>query len=366
MKVLVSKSDLVALIGKVQGIVSQRPALPILSNILIEASSDQLTISATDLVMSIKAHIPAKITEEGAITLPARRFFQLVRELTTTHIEIHTENDNLAILVAGSSEFKIHGMASKEFPAFPEISSGTQINIPSILLKEMFTRTSFAAAKDDSRHILNGVQLNCDSKELTFIGTDGKRLAKLNAQAHVNSDQITTSVIPLKAVEEMNKLLDQESEEATLSLMSDKVALEVGPIHFVAQVISGQYPDVNRVIPEKQKDPIALHREELMTLLRQVALFTSDQSSSVRFTFSPGMLNLAAMSGDIGEGKVSMPVNYKGDGFQIAFNPNYFIDILKHIKDEAIDFSASSAYNPGLITDSSNATFVIMPMRLDS
>jgi len=119
------------------------------------------------------------------------------------------------------------------------------------------------------------------------------------------------------------------------------------------------------VIPKKASDPIALHREELMSLLRQVSLFTSDQSSAVRFTFTSGELHLTAMSGGIGEGKVSMTVNYGGPKLDIAFNPHYFLDILRHSRDETIQLSLSDAYNPGLITDSTNAHFVIMPMRLE-
>ncbi len=367
MKVFVAKNDLVSLIGKIQGVVAQRPALPALSNVLVETGPDHLVLSATDLSMSLRAYIPAKIVEEGSITLPARRFFQLVRELTMPQIEIRTETADTALLIAGSSEFKIHGMSKKEFPTFPEVFEGIPIKISAALLKEMLSRSAFAAAKEDSRHILNGVQISTsDSNRLSFIGTDGKRLAKLTTFVELPAHTPTSLVVPLRAVEEMIKLLDAEQEMTTLTLHPEKISLEVGSVQFVSQIILGQYPDVDRVIPEKQPDPVSLHREELMTLLRQVALFTSDQSSSVRFTFSSGALNLAAMSGDIGEGKVNMPVNYQGEDLHIAFNPTFFLDILRHSKDEVVSFNVSSAYNPGLITDSSEATFVIMPMRLDN
>lgn len=366
MHVLIAKNELVALIGKIQGIVAQRPALPILSNILIEAEGDELILSATDLSMSMRGNIPAKVIQKGAITLPARRFFQLVRELTHPQIELKADASDIATLTAGSSEFKLHGMGKQEFPTFPELTSGLQLKLNAELFKEMLSRSAFAAARDDSRHILNGVQIHIGDGRLTFVGTDGKRLAKLSTLIPDASQPNLSTVIPLRAVEEMIKIVDTESKEIQLNLGPEKIALEMRNLQFVSQVIVGQYPDVNRIIPEKQEEAIALHREELMTLLRQVALFTSDQSSSVRFTFSQGALNLVANSGEIGEGKVNMPVNYKGDLFDIAFNPSYFLDILRHSKDEVVQFSASSPYNPGLITDSSNASFVIMPMRLDT
>ncbi len=121
---------------------------------------------------------------------------------------------------------------------------------------------------------------------------------------------------------------------------------------------------MSRIIPAAQQNPISLHREELITLLRQISLFTADSSASVRFSFTPGNLNLSAASGTVGEGDVNMPVNYQGAPVEIAFNPHYFLDILRHSKDEVVLFGVENAHNPGLITDSSNTLFVLMPMRL--
>ena len=132
----------------------------------------------------------------------------------------------------------------------------------------------------------------------------------------------------------------------------------------IAKLLSGQYPDVERVIPLKLAYEFSIHREELMSLLKQVSLFTSETSSSVRFTFEPGQLHLAAMSSDIGEGRVSMPVDFSGPKLEIAFNPYFFLDILRHSNDETIRFGLNDPHNPGLITDSTQALFVLMPMRL--
>ncbi|MDN3508337.1 MAG: DNA polymerase III subunit beta, partial [Simkaniaceae bacterium] len=170
-------------------------------------------------------------------------------------------------------------------------------------------------------------------------------------------------IIPLKGVEEMIKSLDDENS-LKFFVYHDKVAIESGSITLITKLLSGDYPDVERVIPEQTAQTVTLHRDELITLLRQVALFTTEMSHSVRFTFSQGELALCATSSEVGEGKVSMPVDFFGDTIEIAFNPFYFIDILKHCKDETVKFGLSDAYNPGLITDSSTALFVLMPMRL--
>ena len=172
-------------------------------------------------------------------------------------------------------------------------------------------------------------------------------------------------MIPLKAVEEMVKMLGDSDEEVSLTLAHDKVSLESGSLTLVTKLLSGQYPDVERVIPAKLNHQFSIHREELISLLRQVSLFTSETSSSVRFSFETGQLHLAAMSSDIGEGRVSMPVDFSGPKIEIAFNPFFFIDILRHSKDETVRFGLNDPHNPGLITDSTQALFVIMPMRLN-
>lgn len=366
MKVIISRLELVSLIGKIQNVVSPKPVIPILANVLIEAQADQLILSTTDLTVSMRAFASAKVQEEGAITLPARRFFQLVRELTTPQIEIHAETPETARINAGSSHFKIQGMHKAEFPAMPDLTDGISFAIGSDKLKEMLGRTAFAAARDDSRQVLNGILLQKNASMATCIGTDGKRLAKIQIPMEDQMDSPKSYLVPLKAVEEMIKMLDSKEEKCKLTLMSDKIAVETTSTILITKLLAGQFPDVTRVIPQKQASPITLHREELISLLRQVSLFTTDASSSVRFSFSTGVLHLSATNGEVGEGVVSMPVNYGGEKLEIAFNPHYFLDILRHSKDETVQFSVSTPHNPGLVTDSSHASFVIMPMRLET
>lgn len=366
MKAQIQRSVLTQLIGKIQSIVPAKPSIPILANVLIEASNDQLIISATDLIVSMRVYGEAKTIKEGAITLPARRLFQLVRELTTPEVEIETPSTEVAIIHSSTSHFRIQGMHKNEFPAFPDLSEGIQLDFKTEVLKEMLMRTAFAAARDDSRMVLNGVLMQRVNSLATFVGTDGKRLARNQVEVETEDTTSGSYIFPLKAVEEMVKMLDSKQEGCKLTLMPEKLALEVGPVVLITKLLSGQYPDVSRVIPNKTQNSITLHRDELITLLRQVSLFISEGSNSVRFSFGEGALHLTATSGEIGEGKVSMPVNYSGPKLEIAFNPHYFLDILRHSKDETVKFAVSDSYNPGLITDSSKAEFVIMPMRLEN
>jgi DNA polymerase-3 subunit beta len=365
MKAVIAKADLVNVIAKIQNIVPAKPAIPILANVLLEAIDDQLVVSATDLTVSMRCYVDAKVIEEGSIALPARRFFQLIRELTAPQVKISAQTNEAAEITTGTSVFKINGMNKSEFPHLPDLAGSPEISLSKSTLKEMFSKTVFAAAREDSRFTLNGVQLQIAQQKATFIGTDGKRLSKISTSVAIDPALQGSYVIPLKAVEEMIKTLDDTDAPVTLTLAYDKISLETGPLTLISKLLAGQYPDVNRVIPENIAHRFSMHREELIALLRQVSLFTSDTSHSVRFGFETGQLHLMAVSQEIGEGRVSMPVDYSGPKIDIAFNPFFFLDILRHSKDETIRFGMNDAHNPGVITDTTHALFVIMPMRLN-
>ncbi len=364
MKLTMPRAELVSLIGKIQSVVPSKPAIPILSNVLIEAREGQIILSATDLTVSMRAYANAKVAKEGSITLPARRFFQLIRELTSPEIEIECMDGGIATIRCGTSHFKLNGMDKAEFPSLPDLNQAHTIAFSGGDLKGMLSKTVFAAARDDSRQVLNGLFTEVANGALTFVGTDGKRLAKVQQTIDTDPSFKSDFIIPLKAVEEMIRIIESD-DEVKFSVMKDKVALDVGSICLITKLLAGQYPDVDRVIPDQsQMKSIVLHREELTQLLKQVSLFTSEMNYSVRFTFDEGDLQLQAMSSDIGEGRVNMPVDYGSDKLEIAFNPYFFIDILKHCKDETATFGISDSFNPGMITDSSEALYVIMPMRL--
>lgn len=365
MKFVIPRLDLLEMIAKIQAIIPTKPAMPVLNNVLIEAIDDQLILSATDLMVSMRTYKTAKIEEQGSIALPAKKFFQLIREITASHVEFHTTTPETAMIHAGTSHFKMNGMNKSEFPTLPDFEGGISLLLDNPLLKEMLVRSSFSAARDDNRQVLNGILFQYKDQTATFIGTDGKRLARLFATIELGDEQQGAFVLPLKAVEEIIKLVEAKDQKSKLTLLSDKIAIETGNILLITKLLNGQYPDVDRVIPQKSSAPVLLHREELMSLLRQVSLFTQDLSSAVRFTFHSGELHLTVMNGEVGEGKVSMVVNYGGPQLDIAFNPHYFLDILKHTKDETVHLSLIDSYNPGLITDSTNAHFVLMPMRIE-
>ncbi len=371
MKFVISTQELNYLISKILNVVSQKPTIPILSNFLLEAYNDELILTATDLTVGIRCHTEAKILEEGATTLPAKRLAQLIRELTAVNVEVSTNSNEVTTIVAGTSRFKLNGMSKTEYPALPDLSQAHTFHMKQSELKDLLYRTSFAVSKEDNRYVLTGVLMQIANGMATFVGTDGKRLARSHGPIDIGSSFTGQSIIPLKAVDEILKNLSDEGD-VKISLMSDKIAVEANQMRLLTKLLAGDYPDVNRVIPERSDIIVSLHREELSSLLRQISLFTADHNHSVRFTFSQGELKLTANTMDIGEGNVTMPANYQGSKLEIAFNPGFFIDILRHCKGETVTMGLTDAYNPGIITDGDQLStplqasplFVIMPMRL--
>lgn len=374
MKFTIPTQEFNYLISKCLNVVSQKMTIPILSNLLVEASNGMVTITATDLTVGVRCYAEANVIEEGATTLPAKKLAQLIRELTSTNLEVTTGENEITEIVADSSRFRIKGLAETEFPSLPDLEGANRFTLKQADLKDVLYRTAFAVSREDNRFVLTGVSLSIVNGVATFAGTDGKRLARTFMPISIDASFSGNYVIPLKAVEEAVKNLRDEGE-ATLYLLSDKIAFQMSDATIICKLLTGDYPDINRVIPEKVEVTVTLHREELMTLLRQVSLFVNGESHAARFSFANGELKLAAASMEFGEGNVSMPVNYQGEAIEIAFDPTFFFDILRHSKNETVTLGITDSYNPGIIADceqqrlvtaEASPLFVLMPMRLSA
>lgn len=373
MKFVIATQELNYIISKCLNIVSQKATIPILSNLLIEAANGMLTVTSTDLTVGMRCFTEAQILEEGSTTLPAKRLAQLVRELTAANLEISTGANEVTDIVADASRFRLFGMNKSEFPSLPDLEGAMRFVVKQADLKDVIHRTAFAVSREDNRYVLTGVYLHIANGQATFAGTDGKRLARAYLPISIDNSFVGSFIIPLKAIEETSKSLRDEGD-VTIYLMDDKIAIETTDTTIVTKLLSGDYPDINRVIPSSVENLVTLHRDELMTLLRQISLFTSENNHAARFTLSDGELRLTANTMAVGDGHVSMPANYQGAKLEIAFNPSFFLDILRHSKAETVTLGVTDPYNPGIITDqdissfvAAEATplFVLMPMRLN-
>ena len=377
MKFLMSKDALFDLVNGVQNIVAIKSPMPILSNILLEAGQDEITVTATDLTVGVKCSAKAKVSESGATTLPARKVAALLRELTVAYVEVATNAKEVTQIVADSATFRLNGLPRSEFPEFPDLQGAEKIVFSQKKLKEALYCTSFATSKEDTRYVLTGVMVSVHDRMALFVGTDGKRLARTAIAVECPDRFSCECIIPVKAVDEIMKhLSDQEGDEdekATISILQDKLAVEMPNHTIVTKLLSGDFPDVDRIIPRQLSSVVPVLKEELEALLRQVSLFAVETTQSASFTFHNGSLTLSANTINVGDGRVSMNVSYDGPRLDIAFNPISLLEILRHCKEEYVYMGLQDPYNPALITCEEcpkklesfpTSLFVLMPMRL--
>jgi DNA polymerase-3 subunit beta len=364
MKFSMAKSELVELISQIQSVVPSKPALPILSNFMMEANEKGLVLTATDLTVGIRCFVSAQINTQGSTTLPSRRFFQLIKELTSPQLEINVNEQDICQVQAFSSLFKLNGMPKSEFPLLPTLDEAQKISISKEELKEMFYKTSFAVSKDENRYLMTGILIKIENGTMMMVGTDARRLSKVERSIQIDPSFSQEYIVPLKGVDEIQKILDRSTDQnVVLYLANDRIAIETSNIMLVTKLLVGDFPDFKSVVPQAVHYSVNVHREELITMLRQVAIFTDEMTGACQFHLEKGELTLFSQHHEIGEARISMPVDYSEDPFEIAFNPYHILDVLRHTTDETLSFAFIDAFNPALIEDSKKALFVIMPMR---
>lgn len=372
MKFTIPTQEFNYMLNRCLSLIPTKTTLPILGNVLVEAANGILSLTSSDLTVGVRCFSEVKIDEEGSTTLPAKKLAQLVRELTAVNVQVSTNATHITEIKADGSRFKLHGMSKESFPSLPDLSEGVKFQTKQGQLKDVLSRTAFAVSRDENRFVLTGVCMNIAGGIATFIGTDGKRLARNILPVDVDKALKASYVMPIKAIEEVLKVLTDEGN-VTIYLTSDKLAFETEDTFIVTKLLEGEYPDLNQVIPQAVPKKVTLHRDELIVLLKQVGLFSGERNQ-VRFLFEEGELKLSADSAEQGEGHVSMPANYHGEPLEIAFNPTFFVDILRHNRGETVSLGITDAFNPGVITEESeeefagataNPLYVLMPMRLE-
>lgn len=374
MKCIVQKNDLAGLINKIQHVVSNKPILPILRMLTATADHGMLTLSATDLTLGVICSVPAVVIDSGKTTIPAKHFAHLVKEISYPTLELCTNEHDITEIKAGDSLFKLMGTNFAEYPHIPIVQNNDFIALSTKHFKDILYRISFSASRDESRPTLAGMWLKLDVATLSaiMVCTDGKRLAKAHLElldTHLDRFSDIEVIIPIKSIDELYKMLPNGDNSITkISITHDRISFETEDSILITKVIDGKYPNVNQVIPNKIDCPIkiSLNRDELTMLLRQVALFTSDVSQSVCFSFDNGELSITANTAELGEGKVKTNVVFDHDMFSIAFNPHFFLGVLRHGRSEDITIYLSDAHSPCLICDDTSAMYLLMPMRVNT
>jgi len=369
MNLTIAKEQLINGLQSVQNVVGIRTTLPILSNVLIKADKDRLELTATDLDVTISSSVEASVKKPGAATVPVKKLFGIVRELSSPEIEIEVDEKNQCSVRAVASFYKINGLAAEEFPPLPKFKEDKKVTLPQEKLRSMMKKTSFAISTDESRYVLNGIFISLKEHKMTMVATDGRRLALVDEDVDISEKSQGEFIVPAKAVNELNRLLQDKGDveirysenQASFTLKDDKGS----PILIITKLIEGNYPNYRQVIPGEAKERIALGREELAQALRRAEIMTSEKANSVKLNFGNNLLTITANSPEVGEARETIAINYKGKEMAIAFNPRYLIDPLNALAEDEIFIELIDELSPGVIKINGAFLYVVMPMRLN-
>jgi len=370
MEITVSKSELLRELTATQGVVERKTTIPILSNYLFEAGGDKLSLTATDLDLSLRTSCIAKVKKEGACTIPARKLYDYVKLLPDADITIRLLENHWVSIRCGRSNTKMVGMARSNFPSLPVFPSAGAIKIPAGVLRSMIAKTGFAIASEESRYTLNGALMVLKPESITMVATDGHRLAHVERGGEkfegVSGEMKT--LIPKKAMDELKSLLDSDVETIDFAKDESTLFFRVGPRLLTSRQLTGQFPNYEAVLPKDISKSIALHGEELGAAIARVAQFADERSRAVRLRLEKGELKISASSTETGESEDSIEVAYDAEPMAIGFNAQYLMDFIKATGSCEVKLELKDAQSAGQLRPAENEDYkyryIVMPMRI--
>jgi len=353
-------------------VVEKKTTIPILSNVLLEASGDRVTLTATDLELGIRCSCPARIKKEGAGTVPARKLLDFVRLLPEGDVQMKFLENHWASITAGRSKTRIAGMSRDSFPELPQMPERIA-EIPIQTLASMIARTSFAISMEESRFTLNGALLLMRPEGLTMVATDGHRLAFVQANLAQSGqvDQQFRALIPKKAMMELVKLSDDAGDDGKAIFAGDDNHLffQVGHRLLITRRLTGNFPDYERVLPKDHQLTVKLHKDEIRSAIERVAQFADERSRAIRVQFTNGEVRVFSSSVEMGESEESVTSEYQGPDLEIGFNAQYLLDFLRSISQDQVSFELKDQKSAGEMRPAGDSVadqyrYVVMPMRI--
>jgi DNA polymerase-3 subunit beta len=373
MKFKINRDHFANGLAQVLNVVGSKATMPILSNVLIEAEKDHISLTTTNLDLGIRCRIKAEIKDPGSVTLPVKRLAGIVRELPNLEVTFDGSPNHQVKLTSGGSTFKIMGIGKEEFPPLPEFGEEKAHSLAQSELATMLRSVAYAQSTDESRYILNGVYFNFRDGRLFLVATDGRRLALVSKETEVPAEAAGAIILPAKTVGELTRLLDKgekvqinfNDRRAAFQIATDKDASGlVDNIYLYSKVVEGNYPNYQQVIPKETHQRIKLERELLLQCVHRAALVCSEKANSVKIRLTSNLLEITAQSPDFGEAHESMAISYSGPDLQVAFNPAFVMDPLKALSKDEVFFEVKDEVSPGVFKTLDNFVCVIMPVRL--
>jgi len=362
MKIKILKQTFLKNIQHVQNIISSKSSLPILSNILIEAEKNKVVLTSTDLDIGISSVLETEVEEEGAITIPAKRFNDIIKELPDEEIFISTMKNNSMVIKCSKCFFKIMGLPKEEFPKLPEFKDEPSVTIKQSVLKNMIGMTHFSMSHDETRYVLNGALFLFKGKKLTIVTTDGKRMSIVRKD--IEKDGLNKSIIvPSKTIYELNRILGDEGD-VRIIFSENQAKFDLKNITIISRLIEGDFPNYEQVVPKEPQEKIMIQRNQFLDGIKRAALLTTQDSQSVKFEILKNKIVVSKSSPNIGEVREEMDAVYKGHEITVGFNPNYIMDVLKVIPQDDIALEVFGADKPAVVRIEDWFLYLALPMQL--
>lgn len=370
MKFSISSTELSGAIQKVIGIVPTRSTIPILSNVLISTEEGKIKIIATDLEITLISWANAAISEPGEITIPAKIISDIIRELPETEMHFVVDSNNRIIITTPSGEYKIGGEPKDEYPVLPDLKEQEEINLPSRILKRMIEKTFFACSSDELRPALTGVLFNVNRQAIEMVATDGHRLVRI-IEKEIHAPLEKQEIIPTRALEFLLKGLS-ESGEQQIVFGENHILFKLPEFLIYSRLIKEAYPDYERVIPSGNSKEMIVLRKDFLAATKRVSIFASQITNQMRLSIEADKVVVIAEDMDFGgQGKEVVPVSFNSENFEIGYNANYLMDILKHLDTDEIRLLLENPTGAGLLLPSEQKEneellMLLMPVRLNN
>jgi len=373
MKFSIARQDLDRAIQRVLAVVSPKTTLPVLANLLVEgdAKAKSITLTATDLDMTVTTRVGASVESGGGVTVPAKRLAEIVRELPEGDVGFGAEGEEIQIR-SGKSNFKIVGIPTEEFPTLPKSDPAAGFEVEAAAIARMVDKVSFCTSRDETRPSLNGAFWEFEAKVTVMTATDGHRLATFSLAGDFGSAAGKSMIVPPKALSHAVRVIGAEAEETIkVSVQENHVAFFVGETIINSRLLEGPFPNYKQVIPKDNDKELVLDRETFMSAVRRVSVLADSLTHQVRLALSKKKVGLVVSTPDVGEAKEEIPGSFTGDPMEIGYNANYLLDVLRHIDGDEVRVLLSTPVGAAIVRnaeeiDGEEYTCLLMPLRLTS
>ena len=370
MELVVRKNDLLRELQLFQGIVERKNTIPILANVLMDAKGDEVTLLATDLEVGLRSKCAATIAKSGTVTLPAKKFYEIVKSLPDTDIRIADDKSGVKIS-ADRFESRMQTLPREDFPTLPEPGATSKTALPRSAVKEMVAKTQFAITGEDTRYFLNGALFVLRPGDMSLVATDGHRLAlvSMNRDGGPKAADENKAILPKKTLGELGRLLmEGDSGDVSYERGENHLFFDTGGRLLISRMIDGQFPAYERVIPKANDKHIEFERDRLTNAVKRVALLSNERSRAVKIQIDKGKVDVTSSSPDLGEARETLPVDYSGPSMQICFNAQYVIDFLSAVTSDIVSLDLKDEVSQAVMkpvgAEGYDYTYVIMPMRV--